>query len=302
MNIRINGVAISFELEHETTAGQVFDGLAEWLQRSGHRLDRVALNNSTLDDVAGAWRDTPVAEVADLDIDAYSVREKQIKDLETILHYTELLQRVMRDGTAEQCAAVLDELPHVAQGIRRNAPDLGGLIEEPFTDHDHTDPEVRARGAHRAGEMATLIEGRQRELLDPEHEMWGTLNALDAILPTFEEIPGEIQGGDRKRAMELVARFSELVARELRILPILIETRPELEHEEVDGMPINESLPSLNELFVELESAFTNDDYVLIGDLLEYEMLPRFTDLHAAVRKHIQTRNESAGSTDRVPD
>ena len=298
MNIRINGVEISFELEHETTAGQVFDGISEWLHRSGHRLERVALNNTTLDDVDGDWRNTPVGEVAELDIDAHSVREKQIKDLETILHYAELLQRVMRDGTAEQCAAVLDELPHVANGIRQNAPDLGGLIEEPFTNKDHNDPDVRARGAQRAGEMATLIEGRQRELLDPEHEMWATLNALDAILPTFEEIPGEIQGGDRRRAMEMVARFSELVARELRILPILLETRPELEHEEVDGLPINESLPSLNELFVELESAFTNGDYVLIGDLLEYEMLPRFTDLHAAMRKHIRTQEEATGAAD----
>ena len=298
MNIRINGVEISFELEHETTAGQVFDGISEWLHRSGHRLERVALNNTTLDDVDGDWRNTPVGEVAELDIDAHSVREKQIKDLETILHYAELLQRVMRDGTAEQCAAVLDELPHVANGIRQNAPDLGGLIEEPFTNNDHNDPDVRARGAQRAGEMATLIEGRQRELLDPEHEMWATLNALDAILPTFEDIPGEIQGGDRRRAMEMVARFSELVARELRILPILLETRPELEHETVDGLPINESLPSLNELFVELENAFTNGDYVLIGDLLEYEMLPRFTDLHTAMRKHIRTQEEASGAAD----
>jgi len=294
VNIRINGVEISFELENETTAGEVFDGIAEWLHRSGHRLERVTLDSTPIDRSDAVWRDTPVDDVGDLDIDAYSVREKQIKDLETILHYTELLNRVMRDGNAEQREAVLDELPHVADGIRHNAPDLAGLIEEPFTNRDHNDPEVRANGARRAEEMANIIEGRQRELLDPEHEMWVTLNALDVILPTFEEIPGEIQGGDRKRAMESIARFSELVARELRILPILIETRPELETEQMDGTPINESLPSLNELFIELETALQNGDYVLVGDLLEYEMLPRFTDLNAAVRRYIDTSDATS--------
>ena len=135
--------------------------------------------------------------------------------------------------------------------------------------------------------MATLLEQRQRELLDPEHEMGSTIAALDVLLPTFEEIPGELQDGNLKKALETVSRFSELVARELRILPVLLVMKPDLQNELVDGVSLNEAIESLNGLFREMEGAFTNNDFVLIGDLLEYEMLPRFTELHSTVLRHI---------------
>jgi len=286
VNIRVNDVPISFELENERTAGEVYDGIVAWLTSAGHRLEAVRLNQEPITDLDGPWRTTAVTEVADLDITAISFREKQVNDFETIIHYLELLQRVLRDGTAEQRRAVLEELAPVERGIAANAPDLAGLLSEPLA-ADLADEGVRRTAMRRAGELAALIERRQRELLDPEHEMGSTLGALDSILPAFEELPGEIQGGDRRRAMEVVAQFSELVSRELRILPILMELRPELRNETVDGATIHESIPPLNELFRELEGAFTNEDYVLIGDLLEYEMLPRFTSLHRALRNHL---------------
>lgn len=287
MNIRINGVPISFELEQEKTAGEVYDGVIAWLQSAGHRLEALRLNDEKIDDFDGAWRGTPVEEIADFDFDARSLREQQIEDLETIIHYTELLERVMREGSAEQRDAVLDELPHVAGGIARTTPDLAGLLDEPLRDGDHHDETVRERAARRAGEIRLILDGRQRELLDPVHEMRSTLDALDAILPTFEEIPGEIQSGDRSGAMDTVARFTELAARELRILPLIVETHPAIENESIDGVTLSESIPGMNELFSELESAFTNSDFVLIGDLLEYELLPRFTALHAVIRRYI---------------
>jgi hypothetical protein len=290
-------VPISFELENETTAGEVYDAIVAWLTSAGHRLEAVRLNREPISDLDGPWRTTSVTEVNDLDITAISFREKQVNDFETIIHYLELLQRVLREGTEEQRSAVLEELPHVERGIAANAPDLAGLLSDPLTDADLTDEAIRQTAIRRAGELASLVERRERELLDPEHEMGATLSALDSILPAFEELPGEIQGGDRRKALEIVARFSELVSRELRILPILMELRPELRSETVDGSTIHESIPALNDLFRELEGAFTNEDYVLVGDLLEYEMLPRFTALHQALRLHLGDTAHGAGGS-----
>ncbi|MFA7565700.1 MAG: hypothetical protein WCY01_01640 [Alkalispirochaeta sp.] len=290
MNIRINGVEIDFQLEDESTAGDVFSGISRWLRESGHRVESVSLNGTAihdLDDLDGSWRKQSVTDVKDLDILAESVMERRVNDFETIIHYTELLRRVMDEGTSEQREAVLEELPHILEGIRRNAPDLAGLLDEPIQGGSHGDPEIREKIARRAGDMATLLEQRQRELLDPEHEMGSTIAALDVLLPTFEEIPGELQDGNRKKALETVSRFSELVARELRILPVLLVMKPDLQNELVDGVSLNEAIESLNGLFREMEGAFTNNDFVLIGDLLEYEMLPRFTELHSTVLRHI---------------
>lgn len=287
MNIRINGIPISFELEDEQTAGDVFDGVVDWLHTSGHKLERVVLNGNEIDDHPGEWRETPVSEIDTLDIDAASLRERQVEDFETIIHFTELLRRVLSEGDEAQLQAVLDELPHVSAGIDRNAPDLSGLLEAPLREGDLSQREMRDKAVQRATDFIRILEGRQHELLDPDHEMRSTLELLDGILPTFEEMPGEIQSGDRGRAMQVIARFSDLVARELRILPLLLEIHPQLQMETVDGEPILEALPQLNGFFSEMEEAIVNQDFVLLGDLLEYEMLPRFTALNGAVRKHI---------------
>ena len=226
MNIRINGVPISFELEQEQTVGDVYDGVVRWLHSSGHSLERVVLDEKEIGEWEGAWRSTPVASAETLDIDAKSIRERRIKDLGTIIHYVELLRCVLSEGDTSQRTAVLEELPHVSAGIRRNAPDLTGFLEEPLHGKDLSDPSVRETAKNRATEIIQLLEGRQRELLDPDREMRTTLDLLDSILPTFEEIPGQIQGGKRGHAMKVVTRFYELVSRELRIIPLTLEIYP----------------------------------------------------------------------------
>ncbi len=289
MKIQINGVSIDFQLEHEKTAGEVFAGVSAWLHESGHRITSITLNGASVSESDTQWRDTPVEKVETLDVDAVSVRERQVNDFETIISYTDLLRRVMDEGDASQREAVLEELPHVLQGIERNAPDLKGLLEEPLADASHHDAAVRAAVARRCEELTRIFDLRQRELLYPEQEMAHTLTALESVLPTFEEIPAEIQGGDRKGALDTITRFSELVAKELRILPVLMTVKPELQTETVDDSPIHESIHELNKLFLELEEAFTHNDLVLIGDILEYEMLPRFRAFNDVVQRHLLT-------------
>ncbi len=295
MNIRINGVQIDFQLENEVTAGDVFAGVADWLRETGHRVDSVTLNGKPVTEPEGTWRSTPVEEVTDLDFAAENHRERQINDIDTIINYAELLRRVMQEGSPDQREAVLEELPHVVEGIRQHVPDLDGLLDEPFRGNSHDDKSVREKASRRADEIAGILEGRQRELLDPAHEMASTITALDGVLASFEEIAGDLQDGDRKTALDRITRFSELVARELRILPILMTIKPGLQDEVVQDEPLTDAIRSLNELFREMESAFTNGDFVLIGDLLEYEMMPRFSELHHAVRQHL---GPTAGNTD----
>jgi hypothetical protein len=286
MNIRINGVEIDFRLEEERTAGDVCTGVAQWLRETGHRVESVSLNGSPVSDDEADWESRPVEEVTDMDFVAESLRERQVNEIDTIINYAGLLRRVMLEGSPEQRNAVLEELPHVVEGIRRNAPDLVGLLEEPLQEQSHDDEGVRERAARRADEIAGILESRQREILDPAHEMGATITALDGVLSTFEEIAGQLQDGDRKSALDRITRFSELVSRELRILPMLMSIKPGLRDEVIQEEQLDAAVQSLNDLFREMEGAFTNGDFVLIGDLLEYEMLPRFSELHQVVRRY----------------
>lgn len=291
MKIIVNEMPIDFQLEGESDAGSVVDGVTKWLVTNNHVVEQVEINGTTRVPEDQAWRSLPLTDTEEIRISAHSLYERRIEKLETLISYTALLRRVMLEGNEEQIRAVLEELPYVVEGIAAIAPDLAGLLEEPLRETGSALPDqpTRRRLAERATELASLFENRQRELLDPEHEMALTLAILDDLLPRFEEIPGELQSGRTQEAMTTVARFTEVAGRVLRILPRVSEVRPALQNETVDGKPLEEAIGGINELLGELEEAFRADDYVLVGDILEYEILPRFSALSSTVATHVST-------------
>ena len=289
MKIIVNEMPIDFQLEDETTVGSVVNGIRNWLTTNNHVVDQVEVNGIVREPSDETWQTLPIEQTREIRIAARSRYEHQIEGLDTLISYTGLLRRVMLEGNDEQVKAVMEELPYVVQGIGNIAPDLSGLMEEPLadTEGDLPDESTRHRLAARAAELEILFENRQRELVDPEHEMALTLTILDEILPRFEEIPAELQSGKEKAAMESITRFTEVASRILRILPRVVEARPALQTETVEDQPLTDAISGIHDLLAELETAFRNTDYVLVGDLLEYEILPRFSSLSTTVAGHL---------------
>ncbi|TVR68947.1 MAG: hypothetical protein EA427_09350 [Spirochaetaceae bacterium] len=289
MKIIVNEMPIDFELEGETTAGSIVHGVTNWLTTNSHVVETVEINGTIREDRDETWRELPLEETEEIRIVARSLYQQQIEGLETLITYTGLLRRVMAEGNDEQVRAVLEELPFVLEGVQRITPDLAGLLEEPLQGNSGDVPpvDIRKKLAARAQEMAKLFENRQREMVDPEHEMALTLALLGDILPRFEEIPGELQSGEGRKAMDTITRFTEVAIRMLRIMPRVVEARPALQDERIEGLSLNDLIPAIRDLLAELEEAFRNTDYVLLGDLLEYEVLPRFSALSETVSRHI---------------
>ncbi|SIQ89013.1 hypothetical protein SAMN05920897_11755 [Alkalispirochaeta americana] len=291
MKIFINEMPLEFHLEEEETLGSVVDQLTQWLAANNHTMESLLVDGASWDDSNAAWREKPATSVEKVEITASNRYEEQIGKLETLTSYTTLLRRVLVEGSDDQLQAVLEELPFVVEGIARITPDLAGLLEEPLggIPRELPDKETRQRAASRADEMASLFENRQRELIDPEHEMGRTLVVLDALLPLFEDIPGQLQTGEEKQALETIVRFTEIASRLLRLIPRIVESHPSLQEEQIEGEPLEEFLGTIQNFLVELEKAFQNADYILVGDLLEYEMLPRFSAISSAVAHHIDS-------------
>jgi hypothetical protein len=273
VEILINGVPISFQLEREENAGDIVAGLESWLAAGGHAVQEVRVDGEI---VAGAdaavpssptpeaWRDQEVARITSVEIVATSRYQEIIDQQETVINYCDLLRRVAGEGSDEQLVAIREELPHIEEGLSRIVPDLAGVISAVGSDRDKL--------ARRAGEISTILQQRQREYLDPVRELRQTIAALRQILPAFEQIPVQLQSGQEREALEMVAGFAELTGRLLRIVPIAATIRPEV--------PSPESAESsLNGLLRELEGALESRDMVLVGDLMEYELLPLLTSL-----------------------
>lgn len=290
MEIKINDMPIDYRLEAESTIGEVFIGIESWLRGNGHRIVEVLLDGTKLGEEQRATSEHPIDRVTTLEFTVESIRRKDIDDLETIRTFLGLFRRVLRSGDEEQLTAVLEELPYVVGGIERITPDLAGLLEEhlpgPLKDaaaHAAAlDASARAKSADRARDLDRLLEQRQRELLDPDHEMRAVCTVLEGLVDRMEEIPAMLQSGGEKESLAAVGAFSETVSTFMRILPHVTDQHPDLEkHHEV--------IPEINTFLIDIERALSASDLVLLGDLLEYEIVPRFRELIAAV-------NETLGS------
>lgn len=284
MEIRINDVPIDYRLEDESTVGEVYDGIESWLRGNGHRILDLLLDGSSVAQDRRSGNSQSIDEVSTLDFRVESIRQKDIDDIETIRTYLSLFQRVLRSGTEEQLIAVLEELPYVLGGIRHLTPDLADLLEEalpgPMEDaSSHAAAltgDVRSRAERRAADLDRLMERRQREMIDPDHEMRSVLAVLSDLIDRLESIPVMLQSGAEKDALATIGTFSETVSSFIRILPHVARRHPELTIPE-------ELITEINGFLTEIEQALSASDLVLLGDLVEYEVVPRFRELVSSV-------------------
>ncbi|MFW5729734.1 MAG: hypothetical protein ACOCYG_08710, partial [Spirochaetota bacterium] len=176
------------------------------------------------------------------------------------------------DSAVRRAAALVDASPG-------GASDEGEAAESAATDaaQDDAGPGKITDTLRRIG---TVLNTRIRELATPFREARKTEQALRTLMPELEEVSILLQTGEEQKAMSLIVQFSELVERLLRVL-VAVDSR----YGGTAGAPRQASAPlrqltdSLQSTLEELVAAFNDMDTVLIGDLLEYDMLPRVEKL-----------------------
>lgn len=276
MRIYVNDVEIDVKLEDERTLADVMNGIEPWLVSGRHALVGVAADGTAID--RDAWAGMPLADIDRLAIEARDLRGERIDGLRTVADYLELAGRVLAHGDDAQLRAVLTEHAAIESGLTALAPDLAGVLESAVEPLRGSGGDASERGAAgvRIEQLRTIVAARIREWSDPVAETRATLPLLDEIVRSFEHLPGMLQTGGGAEAMLAISRFAELAARIVRMLPLLALERPALPEETA-----RQTIAAINEQLSELEAAFDAGDYVLIGDVLEYELMPRFQELAA---------------------
>lgn len=276
MQIYVNDVEIDVKLEDEQTVADVMRGIEPWLVTGWHALVGVQADGAVIE--RDAWVGTPLAGVDRLAIQARDLRSERITGLQTVVEYLELAGRVLAEGNDAQVAEVLVEHAAIDSGLTALAPDLAGLVASAIdrSSESQGGSSERAETVQRVERLRTIVVSRVRELSDPVAETRATLPLLSSLVQSFEQIPGMLQTGAGAEAMLAISRFTELAARIVRMLPLLALERPAL-----DAAAAGQTIAAINEQLVELETAFGAGDYVLIGDVLEYELMPRFEELSA---------------------
>lgn len=128
-----------------------------------------------------------------------------------------------------------------------------------------------------------IIHNRLKELENPEEEFNNVLNEITKMSSKIEQVSVQLQTGENMKAINTIFQFVLIIERCVRLSSILKNTEIYKDNEK----NLKEFFENLNAKLVELLEAFTNEDFILVGDIFEYEISPLLEELDIIIDKKI---------------
>ncbi|MGO8695130.1 MAG: hypothetical protein ACLQMF_15825 [Rectinemataceae bacterium] len=289
MDIIVNGEALVVEAGPEGKLGETLALADDILEKAGSVIVGLRIDGRTVDaDSYHAFAERPTANFSRVDIQVEPASAIRIRTLET-LH--ELLMLSLQGAR--------DEDPTDWKTLRRAATDIrdafAGLFAadelsfvQLFADllartGDEPGAAERIELAAQGERLLQIFGERLAELRSPIREMRKAAAFFEEQAPELEELPVLLQTGKDDRAMKAVTYFIEVFNKVIRIIPELGRAGVEAGRLRIDGQSLPDFYSSFNAVLRQLIEAFEHKDAVLIGDLSEYEVLPRMRSFFAAM-------------------
>ena len=284
MEILVNREPLDFSLEHESSVGEVIDGLADWLG-SG----RFAITSLDVDATTYAihdrqsWQDIELESVRELCVEALPLDDVDQATIVALDEYLSLLAECLERRDPMPLPELAEELPHVRARLAQFFPSLRdengavpALMNPSLESATMPQPETAEAILEEIADVRALLQSLAREYHAPGRELALTLGQLSTFSPALVEVPVQLQTGRRDAAMHTIIRLTELLARVVRLIP-RVEANTDAGGIDVRGARrfAEATAPHL----AELKDAFEIQDTVLVGDLLEYEIAPKLEQL-----------------------
>jgi len=272
MEISINGKPADIIIEKEKYVGDVLSGLEQWLAGTGNRLSGLSIDGL----------ETSVATLTD----AMERELEGIQHLDIRISSWDELAREALGALKETCAVYGDTSFELRTEIRNRweGSAAAAFISTEITDlHDLAQLSFGGEGLS-TKDLGILVEERLRELEDPAGEIENMEKPISEIIRRMEGLPLDVQTGKDGRAAETIRLFSQMSEKLIRILQVFKYRGLLIDSFLIDGVPSKEFLNDFSAILGELCTAYGNQDTVLVGDLVEYELAPRLLKLLSALK------------------
>ena len=309
MEVLVNEQRIDVQLENERTLGEVVHGIRNWLQDMNLYITDLQVDQAShhFDDES-TWAGRAIADVSQIEIVALPPWEVRLNGYRILHNYVASLADALENGELGDARELIGEFAYVRRHLSDVVTDVFGRTSETTLDTVITDARELLDGETSSPtgseavtslrQVTTILNSRIRELATPFQEARKTEQALRSTVNELEDVSIMLQTGEEQRAMSLIVRFSELVERLLRVLSA-VENRHGAQakgqgSESSTGESLRANTETLRSNLEELVQAFGDKDTVLIGDLVEYDILPTVEGLLALVPKadsHEQTQS-----------
>jgi hypothetical protein len=293
MLVTVNGAPISLNASGSGKLGELLAEADELIDKAGSVIVSLSVDGEEVD-AEGFSRcaEREASTVERVDIRAEDSSAIRIRALETLLQLLEIAGRAAEDGA--QGDADWPGLRTGAQDMRDAFAGLFAADELSFVQlfadlleraGDGPDKASRIEISAQADRLASVFGERLSELRAPIGEMRKAGVLFDERSQELAEIPVLLQTGKEDRAMKTVLFFIEIFNKVIRIIPELRRNGVDTAALAVGGARMPEFYGAFNDVLRQLTDAFEHKDAVLIGDLAEYEILPRMTSFFAAMRE-----------------
>jgi hypothetical protein len=304
MRITVNGAPLALEMKEGGKVGELLAGADEFLDKAGSVIVSLRIDGEDIDaEGYAAYADRSLASVGSVEIRAEDAAAIRMRAIGTLLELLAIAKRFAEDTAAEDTAAedtaAEDTAAEDWAGLRAGARDMrdafAGLFAadelsfvQLFADildraGDDPDRASRVELSAQADRLASVFGERLAELRAPVAEMRTAASLFEARAPELAELPVLLQTGKEDQAMKVVLYFIEIFNKVIRIIPELRRNGVDTSAISVGSSGMPEFYGAFNEVLRELTEAFEHKDSVLIGDLAEYEVLPRMRSFFAAM-------------------
>lgn len=285
MDLTIDGTAVEFELERERNLGDVLYSLDKWLDGHGLIISRVDIDGDSIGDDILKVKDRELGSISRLDVRTERVssfRQQTLASacawLDGILAWAAGSKHDAREDLVKEGLVVLG----AASGFL-NPEEVSFLEMAQEAIKGSSDGRVEAD----IGRIAPIIRERLDECVSPRSSLGKAAAAFRGERESILNIPVWLQTGRDGEAMAAVTRFTDTFSKILRLMPALAESGLDLSKLLIDDKPYADFFSDLNKVLNELMEAFGSRDTVLIGDLAEYEVLPRLDSIFKALEKAV---------------
>lgn len=274
MTITVNGEKIDYTLEDENTIGEVMKGVSSWLEGAGMLVKALSIDDKPLSD--NQWKDRPIDSVHSLRVDAISLRENRIIQLELAQDYFILLKKSQHDNDRESFNELVKSYSELREMLSYILGDgvlsaLCPTIDGAFSGGESA-IDVTPQFMSEIAAIAGLLDDRHKEVALPKEQAAVAAKTLAELAGELDGVAIHLQTGKDKMAMATIIKLTELLQAFLRCMAWMESSE--------STAKINKEM---NAILSELEEALRAQDTVLIGDLLEYEVKPRLIELPKAL-------------------
>lgn len=319
MKIFINDKELSFTLENEQNAYDVLKGVEEWCNSNNFLINKIIINNNELHPyIDEEYEKILIENIDNIYIEALSNSEYYLSSLNSIMDYIKNISvtdsAILNERDIEDLkdgfAWILDSIPrviflcnmsleshnsmHLLKMLEVKLERLTSLTEkkediEKIRDYFNDDikPFINDKLIPAMelimedAKINTIIMFSSNINSDNALYKIGTLPKFyDFIIELLDKIVGKLQTGNDKEAFLYAEKFSRVVSFSFTILSKVADICSiDYNNIKINKISLYDSIEDFNSMMNNVLEAFSNEDYISIADILEYEIKDKLKDI-----------------------